>query len=355
MPAHGDEAGDEVGLDEAVGALCAAVYDGSAETLLRKPVSMFLCKGPSGRNACQVVALVMLGIAATFSVFAQTQSKPNAGPGVASAHVGAGSADKKTFDVASVRPGPKFIMKGSDFLDPVNKEAPPPKGGLFSWNVPVAYMIYFAYDLRSGPVRRGMWEKLPQWARDEWYTVEARADGEPSREDVRQMVRSLLEDRFKLVAHAGTHDGQVNVLTVARPGVGLKPHAEGAPCELALPPTNWAYPPYKDFPVRCGIFDRELGKYERRIEMVDVTMVQIADTVSSHLLQPVVDSTGLTGHYDAFLDYGPEILPPDVDPAAAVGSPVSVGLQKQLGLKLVKQNATVDDFGIDHIEKPSEN
>src|ERR1035437_6676017 len=210
---------------------------------------MFLsrCKGPSVFKAYRVVALLILGIAGAPPAFAQSQSQPNAGPGVAPARAKAGSANKQTFDVASVRPGSRNVFKGGDFLDPVNKEAPPPKGGLFSWNVPVAYMIYFAYDLRSGPVRRGMWEKLPQWARDEWYTVESRADGEPSREDVRQMVRSLLEDRFKLVAHAGTHDGQVNVLTVARPGVGLKPHAEGAPCELALPPTNWAYPPYKDF------------------------------------------------------------------------------------------------------------
>ena len=169
------------------------------------------------------------------------------------------------------------------------------------------------------------------------------------------MVRSLLEERFKLATHAGTHDGQVNVLMVAKPGLGLKLHAEGAPCVLALPSATSAYPPYKDFPVRCGVFDRELGKYERRIEMVNVTMAQIADTLSNHLVQPVLDSTGLTGHYDAFLDYGPEILPPDVDPAAAVGSPVSVGLQKQLGLKLVKQNATVDYFAIDHIEKPSDN
>jgi uncharacterized protein (TIGR03435 family) len=316
---------------------------------------MFLsrCKGPSVFKAYRVVALLILGIAGALPAFAQSQSKPNAGPGVASAHTEAGSASKQTFEVASIRPGPKFVLKGWDFLDPLNKVAP--KGGLFSWNVPVGYLIYFAYDLRSQQVRGAMYKELPQWAKDESYTVEARADGDPSREDVRQMVRSLLEERFKLTAHSGTHDGQVNELIVVKPGVGLKPHVEGASCELTMPPTTWAYPPYKDFPVRCGIFDRELGKYRRRIEMVDVTMSQVADTLSNHSLLSVVDSTGLTGHYDAILDYGPEIVPPEADSAEEVGSPVSVALEKQLGLKLVKKNALVEYFVIDHIEKPSEN
>jgi uncharacterized protein (TIGR03435 family) len=169
------------------------------------------------------------------------------------------------------------------------------------------------------------------------------------------MVRSLLEERFQFAAHGGTREGQVNALTVIRPGVGLKPHAQGAPCELSLPKTAWAYPPYKDVPVRCGVFDRQLGKYTRRIEMADVTMQQVADALSRHSPLAVVDATGLAGHYDGFLDYGPEMLPPDADPSAEAGLPVAAALEKQLGLKLVKQNATVDYFVIDRIEKPSEN
>ena len=314
------------------------------------------CQGPSENKVYKVAALLSLGIAVSLPVFAQSQTQPNAQQAAASAPANpeAGSANKLTFEVASVRPGQRGVIKGVDFLDPVNKTAPP-KGGLFSWNVPVGYLIYFAYDLRSSPLRRGVWEQLPKWTQGASYAIEARADGDPSREDVRQMVRSLLEERFKFTAHSGTHDGQVNELTVAKPGLGLKLHVEGAPCELTLPPTTWAYPPYKDFPVRCGIFDRELGKYRRRIEMVDVTMSQIADTLSNHSLLSVVDSTGLTGHYDAILEYGPDMISPEVDSAEEVGSPVSVALEKQLGLRLVKKNAPVEYFVIDHIEQPSEN
>src|ERR1035437_8082041 len=174
------------------------------------------CKGPSGYNAYKVAALLVLGIAVTLPGFAQSQTQPNAQQAAASAPANpeAGTASKLTFEVASVRPGKKFYLDGWDFLDPVNKEAP--KGNLFSWNVPFGYLMFFAYDLRSTPLRRGASEQLPQWARDEWYAVEARADGNPSREDVRQMVRSLLEERFKFAAHSGTHDGQVNALMVAK-------------------------------------------------------------------------------------------------------------------------------------------
>ncbi len=314
------------------------------------------CKYPQGYKGYKVAALLILGFAVLLPGFAQLQTQPNAQQVAASAPANpeAGSGSKVKFEVASVRPGQRFFLKGYDFLDPANKAAPP-KGGLFSWNVPLGYLIYFAYDLRSLPLRRGASEQLPKWAKDEWYTIEARAAGDASREDVRQMVRSLLEERFKLTVHSGTRDGQVNALTVVRPGVGLKPHAEGAPCELTLPPTAWAYPPYKDFPVRCGIFDRELGKYKRRIEMVDVTVPQIADALNKHSPLSVVDSTGLIGHYDAILDYGPDFIPPEADSAEEAGSPVSVALEKQLGLKLVKKDALVDYFVIDHIEKPSEN
>ena len=58
--------------------------------------------------------------------------------------------------------------------------------------------------------------------------------------------------------------------------------------------------------MQCGIFNRELSHIgERRYEMLDVTMRQIADTLGAQLPLSVVDQTGLAGHYDAVLDVGP--------------------------------------------------
>lgn len=258
-----------------------------------------------------------------------------------------------TFDAVSLRPGGrKFFIKGWDFLDPLSHQDPP-KGGLISWNVQLGSLIVFAYDLRDPHVTREM--KLPKWAQDEWYAVEARVEGNPTREDVRQMVRSLIEERFKFASHMETQNGQVYALTIAKSGSKLQPHAQGTPCTISKPAPPTAYPPYQRFPGKCGVFNRELSRYERRLEMLDVTPSQIADALGTQLPQPVIDQTGLSGHYDAVLDFGPSVLPPNIDPTTEVGVPVDAGIEKQLGLKLVKLNAKVNSFVIDHIEMPSEN
>ena len=246
-----------------------------------------------------------------------------------------------------------------DFLDPGSEAAPPP-GGLISWNAPLAVLIDFAYDLRSPQQRREAGQGLPKWAQEKWYAVEARAEGNPTRDDVRQMLRSLLEDRFQFAAHMEKRDAQVYALQVARPGLGLKPHPEGAPCALSPSQTDenkypHANPPYKTVPAHCGITDRQLGPAgERRLEMLNVTIEQIADNLRPGL--PVIDRTGLRGRYDAVLDFTYDDL--QENPDSSVGNdfqPLPIALEKQLGLKLVKQNAPVDVFVIDHIEALSEN
>jgi uncharacterized protein (TIGR03435 family) len=116
---------------------------------------------------------------------------------------------------------------------------------------------------------------------------------------VRQMVRSLLEDRFQFAAHMGKREGQVYGLVVAGPGFALKPHPEGAPCTLSSSQVDenkfpHVYPSYKTVRAHCGIFNRELSHSgERRLEMLNVTMQQIADSLGLGLPLVVVDKTGL--------------------------------------------------------------
>jgi hypothetical protein len=52
----------------------------------------------------------------------------------------------------------------------------------------------------------------------------------------------------------------------------------------------------------------------------------------------VVDKTGLAGSYDGVLDFRPEGVPPNTESADEIGlPPQTLALEKQLGLKLVKQ------------------
>jgi len=183
------------------------------------------------------------------------------------------------------------------------------------------------------------------------------------------MVRSLLEDRFQYSAHLEKRDGQVYALQVVKPGLGLKPHPDGAPCTLSPAQMGekqypHAYPDYKGVLPRCGVFNRELSHAgERRFELLDVTMQEIAEFLGQQLLflgqQPslqIVDRTGLEGRYDAVLDVAPSSLQQGPDPGDEVGAPMlPTALEKQLGLKLDKQNAQVDVFVTDHMGTLSEN
>jgi uncharacterized protein (TIGR03435 family) len=310
----------------------------------------------------KTAALLALGIATALPVCAQLQPAVDQAAASAAPSPATSGAGKSTFDAASVRPSTQeFSLKGVDFLNPASDAAPPP-GGLFSWNMQLTWLINFAYDLRSSQARREARQALPKWAQEGWFTIEARAEGNPSRDDVRQMVRSLLEDRFQLAAHMGKREGQVYALVVARPGFALKPHPEGAPCTLSSSQMDESkfphvYPSYKAVPAHCGISSRELSHSgERRLEMLNVTMQQIADSLGLGLPLLVVDKTGLAGRYDVVLDFGSDDVPPNADSSETIGLlPLPGALEKQVGLKLVKEKAQVDTFVIDHIEKLSEN
>jgi uncharacterized protein (TIGR03435 family) len=304
----------------------------------------------------KAAAVLTLGI--TTSLPARTQLQPAIGQASAATT----SAGKLAFDAASVRRSTQeFVLKGVDFLNPASNAAPP-QGGLFSWNVQLPWLINFAYDLRSSQTRRQAREALPKWAQEDWFTVEARAEGSPSRDEVRQMVRSLLEDRFQLAAHLEKRDGPAYALAVVKPGLGLRPHPEGGPCTLSSSQVDEkkypnVYPSYKAVPSHCGVFGRELSHGgEHRLEMLNVTMQQIAAALGLGLPLSVVDMTGLAGRYDAVLDFGPDGLPPNAESSDEIGlPPTTVALEKQLGLKLARQNAPVDTLVIDHIEKLSDN
>jgi uncharacterized protein (TIGR03435 family) len=310
----------------------------------------------------KTAALLALSIATALPACAQLKPAVSQAAAYATSSPATSGASKLSFDAASVRRNTQeLVLKGVDFLNPAS-DAAPPLGGLLSWNVQLPWLINFAYDLRSSQARREARAALPKWAQEGWFTVEARTEGKPSRDNVRQMVRSLLEDRFQFAAHMGKREGQVYGLVVARPGFALKPHPEGAPCTLSSSQVDenrfpHVYPSYKAVPAHCGIFNRELSHSgERRLEMLNVTMQQIADSLGLGLPLLVVDKTGLAGGYDAVLDFGPDDVPANADFSEAIGLPPLPGaLEKQVGLKLVKQNAQVDTFVLDHIETLSEN
>jgi uncharacterized protein (TIGR03435 family) len=80
--------------------------------------------------------------------------------------------------------------------------------------------------------------------------------------------------------------------------------------------------------------------------------------------RPVIDRTGVNGHFNITLEYTPEagitsIGPPDAPPpdapVRADAPSLFTALQEQLGLKLEATRAPVDVLVIDKATQPTEN
>jgi uncharacterized protein (TIGR03435 family) len=77
-----------------------------------------------------------------------------------------------------------------------------------------------------------------------------------------------------------------------------------------------------------------------------MTMQALVSIISSNVERVVEDATGLTGIFDADLEWSPDQTAPDKPSIFAA-------VQEQLGLKLESARAAVDVLVIDHVEKPT--
>jgi uncharacterized protein (TIGR03435 family) len=225
------------------------------------------------------------------------------------------------FEVASIRPhkGP-YTVVGVRISGPkVTVEAYGLLGLIMD-----AYQLNESNQISGGPP----WMSADSVRFD--IAAIAPGDGAPSKENVRLMLRTLLADRFQLKVHRVTEERPVYALVVAKNGPKLK---ESAPDEESS--------------VRTG------GIRTAEITLASVTTEQLAIQISSSLDRPVVDKTGLKGHYDVTLNWIPEFAGPP--PPGSDGVNLFTAVQEQLGLKLEPQKATIEILVIDHVEKPSEN
>jgi hypothetical protein len=206
------------------------------------------------------------------------------------------------FDVASVRPARPFYPEES--RGP-NEKVEFGTDRLMVRNAPLNTLFQVAFKLAQGQVG-------PHPAMHERFDIEAKAAGPASRDQLREMLATLLVDRFKLVMHREPREMAVYAVLIGKGGHKLHEAAGG-------PDAGW--------------------------ELVNLTsqIWSVTDT-------PAVNMTGLTGRYDnpnpwqGFHD-------PD-DPESAIRAT----LASQFGLALERRRAKVDFLVIDHLERsPTEN
>jgi uncharacterized protein (TIGR03435 family) len=170
----------------------------------------------------------------------------------------------------------------------------------------------------------------PDWMGTQYFDISAKIPDGATKEQVPEMVRALLEERFHLAAHKESKEMLINALVEAKGGAKLKPAAPGA------------------------TMDYRLTRGDNGISHVQITatVATIADTLGNFGLaeRPVIDMTGIAGIYAISLDFTPP-----TGPSPLAGMDFSEALP-QIGLKIESRKVPMDMIVVDHMEKlPTDN
>jgi uncharacterized protein (TIGR03435 family) len=200
-------------------------------------------------------------------------------------------------------------------------------------------MVVTAYEVKGYQIR-------PPIAEDTaLYDVTATVPAGATREQVKEMLRNLLTDRFKLAFHREQVELPGYALVVAKGGLKMKESVSDAspmPTKQAPDADGFVYiPPRNRMAVGWAHgLTRWVGN--------NIPVGMIAGLGNSLTGRAVIDTTGLTGKYDFMLTFAPEGAPPEVD-----GVDVFAAFERQLGLRLEPRKIPIEEFVIDHVEKSS--
>ncbi len=264
---------------------------------------------------------------------------------------------KMSFEVASIRPSELGAVTHAGF--PLSDDdAFRPTGGLFTADsFTLITYITFAYKLSLSPDQRQvLLSQLPKWVATDRFTIQARAAANnPTKDQMRMMMQSLLADRFKLAVHFETQQVSVLALSLIKPGkLGpqLLPHAEGPPCDVLDNGATSKSSPV--FPEVCNVFSRESTPDQMILDgSRNNTLAVIAPSFSGNLGRYVVDKTGLSGRFDFTIKWTPESGGAAASPDS--GTTFLEALRDQLGLKVESTKAALDVLMVDHVERPTLN
>jgi uncharacterized protein (TIGR03435 family) len=257
---------------------------------------------------------------------------------------GAAAQRRPAFEVASVKPQTR-AMTAADLVTGAPRVQP---GGLFNpTHATVVSLIVFAYELKHWQIVDG-----PDWIQRDAFEINARAGGDVPTEQIRLMVQSLLEDRFRLVTHTGQRDMEHLVLVPARADGRLGPYLQRvgdctretrARAEEQMPPRA----------------QTSTGGRTSGCGRLDV----FAQLISMQANMPVIDRTTLDGNWVYQMRHGsplPGAMRPGMS-AAPPGPPdpalppFAVALEEQLGLKLESARGPSDVLVIESLQQPTEN
>ncbi len=243
-----------------------------------------------------------------------------------------------------LNPGPQFENVG---------------GVLRAHNMLLLQYVVFAYKPNSAQIQV-LRQTMPDWTRSAHFDIDAKAAGPTTKDDMRAMMRSLLEERFGMRVHREMREEPVYFLDVVKPGkLGpkLRAHAADDPECRRVPLAQTVAGQY---PHQCGTAAMlaPSGPGLIAIGGQNVTMDHFVLGLTDPGVgadRPVVNRTGLPGGYDMAMEWMAE----STDPAAArtsdVGTNIFEALKEQMGLKLTPGKAPVEMIVVDRVERPAAN
>ena len=238
----------------------------------------------------------------------------------------------------------------------------PPAGALMFTNVMLRVLIREAYQvdaytepytLVSGPHARiigsatgGPQPDVPR------FDVQGKPPDNTQPRERRAMMRTLLEDRFKLRVHRETREMPAYALTVAREGrlgPNLVPSTFDCETYLAQRRTGGAAPE----PVDAGGDSWCLPPADMRRPGVFILRFAgpvrlLMQRMQPYVDRPIVNATGLSENLEWVMTFA-------WGPSAPADAPeIFTALQEQLGLKLEPRQAPVEVLVVDSVELPGD-
>jgi uncharacterized protein (TIGR03435 family) len=238
--------------------------------------------------------------------------------------------DSPKYDVASIK-----ANIDSDFPYTFRIE---PDGTLSATGITLQRLMMTAYNVQGFRIAGG-----PGWVTSRRWDMQAKPYPAASPDQVRPMLRTLLEERFQLRSHSETRSMSVYELVVDSKGSKLRKAKD----TVANPTVRAA----------AG-----------SIELTKATSATFASQLSYALAQPVIDKTSLSGNFDFALKWTPQPgedggpatagLPPGTRPQPAStqdGPSIFTAIREQLGLRLKSGRALVEVVAIDGVQMPTAN
>jgi uncharacterized protein (TIGR03435 family) len=274
--------------------------------------------------------LASVALAATLFSGAIAQSPSTQPPPASSAATA--TTPPLAFEIADVHPS---AQKKATYMSGGR-----PHGDRFvAHNATIVELVSIAYAIEDSKVLGG-----PSWLDTDRFDIAAKVPHGTSDDDVRQMLRSLLADRFKLVLHNDTKPLASMVMTAPKGSSRLKPSelkpsdgSSGSGCKTPPAPTG---PPSNSAP----------ATFSCRGESMAAFALFLHQQVLWQIFQPIVDTTNLKGTWD--FDFKAIYPSKNADDCAAIVS----AIDSQLGLKLTPGTSPMPILIIDSVnETPTPN